>query len=182
MLCFGTHFEDRSQMLTYHQYSLKLLFAYKLPYKKSKSVKHRVISSLFRKHQPIKYRGTQTCTPPIWIGLNECDNSYARWVPSSVIIIAQSDTRNIEYVIGWLKKILLEQLLFEEGTFFRASIFFPVLSSDTCWKELVCLFCKWLLPFLTFVNCEKPCGRIPSEPFSMFRYCVCAFRTHHKNK
>ena len=35
------------------------------------------------------------------------------WVLSPVIIIPQSDTVNIEYVIGWLKKIGLEQLLFE---------------------------------------------------------------------
>ena len=34
-------------------------------------------------------------------------------VLSSVIIIAESDTRNIEYVIGWLKKISLEQLFFD---------------------------------------------------------------------
>ena len=34
------------------------------------------------------------------------------WVLSPVIIIAQSDGVNIEYVIGWLKKISFEQLLF----------------------------------------------------------------------
>ena len=38
-LYFRTHFDDRSKMLTYYQTSLKLLFAYKLAYKKSKSVK-----------------------------------------------------------------------------------------------------------------------------------------------
>ena len=27
-----------------------------------------------------------------------------------------------------------------------------------------------------------PCGRIPSHPLSMFRYCLCAVRSHHKNK
>ena len=32
---------------------------------------------------------------------------------SSFIIIAQSDIIKIEYVIGWLKKISFEQLLFE---------------------------------------------------------------------
>ena len=31
----------------------------------------------------------------------------------SVIIIAQSDVRNIEHVIGWLKKVSLDQLPFE---------------------------------------------------------------------
>ena len=34
-------------------------------------------------------------------------------VLSSVFIIAQSDTRNIEYLITWLQKISLKQLLFE---------------------------------------------------------------------
>ena len=28
------------------------------------------------------------------------------------------------------------------------------LKTETLWKELVCLFYKSLLPFLTFVNCE----------------------------
>ena len=79
----------------------------------TKSVKHRVIGSLFRRHQLINDRGTQTYTLPIWIGLNEYNNSYARWVLSSVIIIAQSDTRNTEYLIDWLNKISLNQLLFE---------------------------------------------------------------------
>ena len=31
----------------------------------------------------------------------------------SVIIAAKSDTRNKEYVIGWLNEISLEKLLFE---------------------------------------------------------------------
>ena len=64
-LYFRTHFDDRSKMLTYYQTSLKLLFAYKLAYKKSKSVKHRVIGSLFRGQQFVKDRGVQLCTPPI---------------------------------------------------------------------------------------------------------------------
>ena len=34
-------------------------------------------------------------------------------VPSSIIIITQSDTVKIEYVNVWSKKISLEQLLFE---------------------------------------------------------------------
>ena len=67
------------------------------------------------------------------------------WVLSSVIIIGQSDTRNIEYVIRWLKKISLERLLFEYGTYFRVSIFIPVLSSETYWKELVCQFYRYYL-------------------------------------
>ena len=45
-------------------------------------------------------------------------------VLSSVIVIAQSDTINVEYVIVWLKKISLEQLLFPtlysfSGAFYR---------------------------------------------------------------
>ena len=98
------------------------------------------------------------------------------WVLSSVIIIAQSDTKNIEYIICWVNKISLEQLLFEYGTFF------PVLSSETYCKELVCLFCKSLLPFLAFVNCEGPYfARLLSEHFclqpffpkdSAFFYCL----------
>ena len=74
----AANFDDRSNMLTYLQVSLKLLFAYKLSYKKSKSVKHRVSGSFFRRYQLIKDRGTQICTPPIWIGLNEFDNSHVR--------------------------------------------------------------------------------------------------------
>ena len=31
-----------------------------------------------------------------------------------------------------------------------------MLSSETYWKESVWMFCKSLLPFLTFVNCEGP--------------------------
>ena len=106
-----THFGKRSEILTYHQISVILLFAYKLSYKKYKLVKQRAIGSLFRRQQLIKARGAQICTPPI-VGLNEFDNSYARlWCES--FSSAQSNTRNIECVIGWLKKIGLVQLLFE---------------------------------------------------------------------
>ena len=51
------------------------------------------------------------------------------WVLSSIIIIAQSDTIKIEYVIGWSKKISLSNYFLSEvifpslypfsGTFFR---------------------------------------------------------------
>ena len=44
-------------------------------------------------------------------------------VLSSVFIIAQSDTRNIEYLISWLQKLSLEGLLFEGGTFFELLVF-----------------------------------------------------------
>ena len=113
-----TLFWDRFKMLTYHQVSRKLLFPYKLSNKKSKSVKHRVIGSFFRRHQLIKDRGAQICTPPIWIGLkwvrqqlrtHVCDvssffcNYYcSKWYQKHRI-----------YVIDWLKKLNLELLLFE---------------------------------------------------------------------
>ena len=77
---------------------------------------------------------------------------------SSAIIIAQSDTRNTEYLISWLQKLSLEQLLLRQGTFFRASSF------------KVCLFYKSLLSFLTFVICEVflPCREISRQHLSMF--------------
>ena len=65
-----------------------------MSYKKSKSIKHRVIGSLFRVlvfitrtgHQLVKGRGAQIYTlhapppvPLICIGLNEFDNAYARY-------------------------------------------------------------------------------------------------------
>ena len=40
-------------------------------------------------------------------------HNYAVRGLSSVFITAQSDTRNREYLINWLLKISLEQLLFE---------------------------------------------------------------------
>ena len=40
--------------------------------------------------------------------------------------------------------------------FFQTTVLFLVLFSDIFWKELFCLFCKSLPPFLTFVNCEDP--------------------------
>ena len=44
-------------------------------------------------------------------------------VPSSVFIILQSDTRNRAYLISWLQKKSLKQLLFEEGTFSKPLVF-----------------------------------------------------------
>ena len=66
---------------------------------KKKSVKHRVIGLFLRRHR--------------LIGLLKFDNSYTQGdavrVISPLLIIALSDTRNMEY----LQKISLEQLLFE---------------------------------------------------------------------
>ena len=56
-------------------------------------------------------------------------------VLSFVFIIAQSDTRNIEYLISWLQKISLEQLLFEEGTFSE-----PLVFKDIYFLERTSLF------------------------------------------
>ena len=78
-------------------------------------------------------------------------------VLSSLFIIGQSDTRNREYLISWLQK-----LLFEEGTFSE------FLRTSTFWKELACLFHKSLLPFLTFVNCEGP----PKDFFTTFDHVL----------
>ena len=47
----------------------------------------------------------------------QCWISYVRFFPS-LIIIAPSDNRNIEYVTG-----NLEQLLFEKGTFYDPLVF-----------------------------------------------------------
>ena len=44
-------------------------------------------------------------------------HSYGKRVLSSVIIIAQGDTRNMDYVAGSLEKISLEWLLFDQVTF-----------------------------------------------------------------
>ena len=67
---------------------------------------------------------------------------------SSVFIIAQSDIRKREYLIIWLQKKSLKQLLFEWGTFSE------FLRTFTFWKELVFLFYNSLLPFSTFANCK----------------------------
>ena len=165
--------------MTYRQISLKLVYAYKLSYKKYKSVKHRVIGSLFRRQQLIKDRGKQICTPHIGIGLHEFDNSYAHYSVSSFFCNY--------YCSKWYQKHRIHNWLVEWnkfGTanfwvryFFRASILFLVFFSETFWKELVCLFCKSLLPFLTL-----PCGWIFSQPLTMFRYCIFAITSHHKNK
>ena len=70
---------------------------------------------------------------------------------SSVFIIAQSDTRNREYLISWLQEISLEQLLFELGTFYE-----PLAFKDRYFLERTSLFYKSLPPVLTFVTCEDP--------------------------
>ena len=92
-------------------------------------------------------------------------------VLSSVFIIGQKITRNREYLISWLLK-----LPFELGTFSE------FLKAFTFWKDLICLFYKSLLPFLTFVNYKGPSRETSSQHLSMFRYCVCLIRSHPKSK
>ena len=119
--------------LTFWLTVTNFFFANKPSYKKYKSAKHRVIVSFFRRQRLVKGKRPQICATLIWIGLSELDNSYALvmlwdalrcfemlWYAwwcfesfSSVLIIAQIDTVNIEYVLGWLKKISLELLIFE---------------------------------------------------------------------
>ena len=87
-------------MLTYNQISVKLLFASKLSYKKSKSVKY---SFYFQEASTCKRQGhADLLIPDInrvkWV-LQQL-RKVIMWVLSTVIIIAQSYTRNIEYVIG----------------------------------------------------------------------------------
>ena len=80
----------------YRQISLKLLFVYKLSYKKFKSVKHRVIGSIFRGQQLIKDGLKDLRTPDMnrvkWV--RQQLRMVMVWVLSFVIIIAQSDTIN----------------------------------------------------------------------------------------
>ena len=109
-------------------------------------------SSLFKKQQLIKDRGA----PPIWIGLNELDNSY---VPLCCVFCNYycSNWYHKQRICNWfVKENKFGAATFWVTYFFRACILFLVLFSGTFWKKLVRLFCKSLLPFLTFVNCEGP--------------------------
>ena len=51
---------------------------------------------------------------------------------------------------------------------FWVRYFLRVLRTSTFWKELVCLFYKSLLPFLTFVNCKGP----PKDFFTTFDHVL----------
>ena len=52
------------------------------------------------------------------------DNSYAgRFCESSFFCIDQSDNRNIDYLLSWLQKTSLEQLLFECSIFSEPLVF-----------------------------------------------------------
>ena len=141
-------------MLTYREISLKLLFVYKLSYKRYKPVKYRVIGSLFTRQQLIKDRGMQICTPPIWTGLNEFDNSYARsWLSSFFCNYYCSKWYNKHRICNWSVKKKARIGYFLSKVIFPSLYPFSGNFSETFWKELVCLFCKSLLSFLTFMNC-----------------------------
>ena len=78
------------------------------------------------------------------------------WVLSSIIIIAQSETWKIEYGIAWLKKISLEQLLFEWGNFSKPLSFLSYSFQRLFGKNYFVFFVNCYYPFWTFVNCEDP--------------------------
>ena len=67
---------------------------------------------------------------------------------------------------------------------------FPILHlfSGTFFRHLLGRISLAVLQIATaFLNFRElwrplPCGRIPSQPWSMFWYRVCAIRTYHKNK
>ena len=95
----------------------KIPFACKLSYKKCKSVKHRVISSFFKRQQLIKDSGAQIYPPLIWTGLSELDNSYAQlWCENSLFC---------NYFFSkWYQKQRICNWLFKENKF--AAAFFWV--------------------------------------------------------
>ena len=53
----------------------KFIFAYKLAYKKQKSVNREVIDSIFRRQWFINELGAQICAPPVWIRFREFETS-----------------------------------------------------------------------------------------------------------
>ena len=66
-------------------------------------------------------------------------------IHSSVFIIAQSDTRNKDYFISWFQKIVLEQLLFNKGTFSE-----PLVFKGIYFSEITNLFVLQIATFLNF--------------------------------
>ena len=104
-------------------------------------------------------------------------HGYVVKVLSSLFITPQSNTRNRESLISCLLKISLEQLIFGYSTFSELLVF-----TEFYFLERISLFYKLLLPFLTFMNCEGPYRGLFSQPLSIFRYYVCAIRSHPKSK
>ena len=124
-----THFEYRSKRSPYRQIFLKLLFVYKLSYKKFKSVKHRVIGSLFRGQQLIKKQAREDLHTLIWIKLNEFDNSYTQLRCEFFLCNYYcSKWCHKHRICNWLvRKNKFRAATFWVTYFFRASILFLVL-------------------------------------------------------
>ena len=96
---FETRFDDSLEMLTYRQIFKSFFFANKLSHKKYKLVKHKVDRFFRRQH---KRQGHADLHTPDMNRDKWVDNSYSYGmrVHSSVVIIAQSDTKKMEYVTG----------------------------------------------------------------------------------
>ena len=78
-------------------------------------------------------------------------------VLSSVIIIAWSGARNIEYLINWLQEVSLEQLLLSKV------LFLSLLFLRTDMKELLFCFFKSVLYFLTCAQPAITCKNLTIE-------------------
>ena len=106
--------------------------------------------------------------------VTEFENSYARWCCESIFFC------NYHWSKWYQKQTVFNQLVIK-ATFWS---FFHILKTFAFWKELVCLFYKSILPFLTFVNCKGPYRETSSQHdfLSMFWYCVYVIRSHSKSK
>ena len=85
-------------------------------------------------------------------------------VLSFIFITAQKDTRNREYLISWLLKISLKQLLFQYGTFSE-----PLVFKDIYILERASLFI--LLITTSLVNFRELRRSLPRDSFTTFA-CV----------
>ena len=72
----------------------------------------------------------------------------------------------------WVRYLFPSLYLFS-GTFFRDLL-----------ERISLAVLQIATAFLNFHELWRPlpCGRVSSQPLSIFRYRVCAIRTHHKNK
>ena len=92
---FRTHFDDRPKILTYRQISSNI-FCLQTFLWKWKSVKHRVTVPSLRRYKLFKKGNADLSSTTA----THCDGAR---LLSSVLIIAQNDTRNIEYLFNWLQ-------------------------------------------------------------------------------
>ena len=108
-------FDDRSKMLTYRQISLTF-FNLQAVLQKMQVSQSQSKWFVFQEAVAYKRQGRVVLHTPQHeqgkVSSATATHSYGVRVLLSVIIIAESYTRNIEYVTGQLKKISLEQLLF----------------------------------------------------------------------